>query len=88
MLARGGGLGFCLLANCANLNFISLQRQSLDEELPQFDPNNFKPGYVPPTVKKGDEEYAIIVSGVKDTGLCGKYWSDMDHLPRRRKYVV
>ena len=65
---------------------MSFQRQSLDEELPQFDPNSFKPGYVPPMVKKGDEEYAIIVSGVKDTGLCGKYWSDMDHLPRRRKY--
>ena len=26
---------------------------------------------MPKTVKKGEDEYAIIVSGVKDTGLCG-----------------
>ena len=25
-------------------------------------------GYVPQTVKKGDEEYLIVVEGVKDTG--------------------
>jgi len=53
--------------------------------LPEFDPNKFKPGYTPPVVKKGEEEYNIIVSGVKDTGLCGKYWSDMDNLPPRRR---
>ena len=36
-------------------------------------------------VKKGDEEYHIIVSGVKDTGLCGKYWTDLESLPSKRK---
>ena len=41
------------------------------QDLPEFDPNKFEPGYVPKTVKKGEDEYAIIVSGVKDTGLCG-----------------
>merc|ERR1719342_1561802 len=56
-----------------------------DADLPKFDPEKFKPGYTPPVVKKGDEEYNIIVSGVKDTGLCGKYWSDMDSLPSRRR---
>ena len=35
--------------------------------------------------KKGDEEYHIIVSGVKDTGLCGKYWTDLESLPSKRK---
>jgi len=56
-----------------------------DDELPKFDPQKFKPGYTPPVVKKGDQEYNIIVSGVKDTGLCGKYWSDMEALPSRRR---
>ena len=36
-------------------------------------------------VKKGEDEYNIIVSGVKDTGLCGKYWADLDSLPPRRR---
>ncbi|TRY79414.1 hypothetical protein TCAL_02262 [Tigriopus californicus] len=55
-----------------------------DEDLPKFDPDKFKPGYTPPVVKKGDEEYVVVVTGVKDTGLCGKYWADMDNLPKRR----
>jgi len=36
------------------------------------------------TVKKGDEEYVIVVQGV-ETGLCGKYWGDLDNLPSRRR---
>ncbi|XP_023338617.1 nucleolar and coiled-body phosphoprotein 1 isoform X2 [Eurytemora carolleeae] len=56
-----------------------------DEELPVFDPEKFTPGYVPQTVKKGDEEYLIVVEGVKDTGLCGKYWGDLTNLPSRRR---
>lgn len=36
-------------------------------------------------MKKGEEEYMIVVSGVKDTGLCGKYWSDMETLPSKRR---
>ena len=36
-----------------------------DAELPEFDPNKFTPGYVPKTVKKGEDEYMIVVSGVK-----------------------
>lgn len=59
-----------------------------DSELPDFDPDKFKPGYVPPIVKKGDTEYAIVVTGVKDTGLCGKYWSDIDNLPRKRRCTL
>ena len=56
-----------------------------DEELPEFDPNKFEPGYVPKTVKKGEDEYAIIVSGVKDTGLCGGYWNNTEGKRRRSK---
>ena len=37
----------------------------------------------PAIVKKGDEEYMVVVSGV-DTGLSGKYWADMEALPPRR----
>ena len=44
---------------------MSVQAKPSDAELPEFDPQNFKPGYTPPVVKKGDEEYNIIVSGVK-----------------------
>ena len=61
-----------------------LQRPS-DKDLPPFDPQQFKAGAAPPIVKKGDEEYHIIVSGVKDTGLCGKYWADLESLPAKRK---
>ena len=56
-----------------------------DDELPEFDPNKFEPGYVPKVVKKGEDEYAIIVSGVKDTGLCGGYWGNMEGKRRRSK---
>ncbi len=58
-----------------------------DKELPRFDPKQFKPGCPPPIVKKGDEEYHLIVTGVKDTGLCGKYWGESDALPSKRKRV-
>jgi len=56
-----------------------------DEDLPDFDPAKFKPGYVPKTVKKGEDEYVIVVSGVADTGLCGKYWGGLTNLPSRRR---
>jgi len=36
------------------------------------------------TVKKGDDEYLIVVQGA-ETGLCGKYWGDLDNLPSRRR---
>ena len=37
-------------------------------------------------VKKGEDEYVILVPGVQ-TGLCGKYWSNngADALPRTQK---
>ncbi|XP_040569052.1 uncharacterized protein [Lepeophtheirus salmonis] len=54
-------------------------------ELPKFDPNKFKPGYTPSIVKKGNEEFAVVVTGVKDTGLCGTYWGEWNNLPSRRK---
>jgi len=56
-----------------------------DEELPEFDPTKFTKGYVPKTVKKGEDEYVVIVQGVQDTGLCGKYWGDTTNLPSRRR---
>ncbi|XP_040568211.2 uncharacterized protein [Lepeophtheirus salmonis] len=56
--------------------------------LPKFDPDKFKPGYIPPIIKDGDAEYAVVVTGVKDTGLCGKYWGDMNNLSSRRKSRV
>jgi len=56
-----------------------------DEELPEFDPDKFTPGYVPTSVKKGEHEYNIIVSGVKDTGLCGNYWNVSEGGRRRSK---
>jgi len=56
-----------------------------DEDLPDFDPNKFEPGYVPKTVKKGEDEYAIVVTGVKDTGLCGGYWGSGSVEGKRRR---
>ena len=35
-------------------------------------------------VKKGAEEYVILVPGVK-TGLCGKYWSNNDTSIRKQR---
>jgi len=40
---------------------------------------------VPKTIKKGEDEYMIVVQGVQDTGLCGKYWGDLNNLPPRRR---
>merc|ERR1719481_2234544 len=57
----------------------------MDKELPEFDPTKFTPGQAPKTVKKGEDEYVIVVSGVADTGLCGKYWGDLTNLPSRRR---
>merc|ERR1719438_121543 len=56
-----------------------------DETLPEFDPAKFTPGYVPKTVSKGEDEYMIVVSGVKDTGLCGGYWGNTENLGSRRR---
>ena len=56
--------------------------------LPEFDPSKFTPGYVPKTVKKGSEEYMIVVPGVKDTGLCGGYWGNTENLGSRRKKSI
>lgn len=39
-------------------------------------------------MKKGDDEYIVIASGMKDTGLSGKYWSDMENLPARRRCTI
>ena len=38
------------------------------------------------TVKKGEDEYVIVVQGV-ETGLCGKYWGDLDNLPSRQLQI-
>merc|ERR1712212_901313 len=56
-----------------------------DETLPEFDPAKFTPGYIPKTVTKGEDEYMIVVSGVKDTGLCGGYWGNTENLGSRRR---
>ena len=56
-----------------------------DEALPEFDPAKFTPGYVPKVVSKGEDDYMIVVSGVKDTGLCGGYWGNTENLSSRRR---
>jgi len=63
----------------------TLKLAEMDKELPQFDPAKFTPGYTPKSVKKGEDEYVIVVSGVADTGLCGNYWGDLTNLPNRRR---
>ena len=35
-------------------------------------------------VKKGEDEYVILVPGVQ-TGLCGKYWSNNDTSIRKQR---
>ena len=57
----------CVLNLTDGFDDPTLQEKPRDEELPKFDPQKFKPGYTPPVVKKGDQEYNIIVSGVKVT---------------------
>ena len=39
-------------------------------------------------IKKGDSEYVVVVSGAKDTGLSGKYWSDLENLGSRRRCTI
>merc|ERR550539_1540904 len=63
-----------------------------DEEIPDKDRKSQKTTEkqveaddVPKTVKKGDEEYTIVVTGVKDTGLCGNYWNVSDSGRRRSR---
>merc|ERR1719300_629790 len=55
-----------------------------EETLPEFDPEKFTPGYVPKIVSKGNEDYMIVVSGVRDTGLCGEYWGSSLNLGSKR----
>jgi hypothetical protein len=43
------------------------------------------PASVAKTAKKGDDEYIAVPIGVKDTGLSGNYWSDLQTLPPRRR---
>ena len=38
-------------------------------------------------IKKGDDEYMVVVTGT-DTGLTGKYWSDLNNLPSRRRCTI
>jgi len=72
-----------------SLNRVSKSKHEVspprDETLPEFDPAKFTPGYVPKTVSKGEDEYMIVVSGVKDTGLCGGYWGNTENLGSRRR---
>jgi len=63
----------------------ALKLAEMDKELPEFDPAKFEKGYTPKTVKKGEDEYVIVVHGVADTGLCGNYWGDLTSLPSRRR---
>jgi len=55
-----------------------------EETLPEFDPEKFTPGYVPKIVTKGNEDYMIVVSGIRDTGLCGEYWGSPLNLGSKR----
>ena len=54
-----------------------------DKDLPQFDPDKFTPGYTPTKIQKDGEEFLVVVSGVKDTGLCGGYWGETTGSRRR-----
>ncbi len=38
-------------------------------------------------VKEGKDEYVVLPSG-KDTGLSGKYWSDLGNLGSRRRCTM
>eukprot|EP00096_Caligus_rogercresseyi_P010951 TRINITY_DN414_c0_g1_i1.p1 TRINITY_DN414_c0_g1~~TRINITY_DN414_c0_g1_i1.p1 ORF type:complete len:876 (-),score=342.27 TRINITY_DN414_c0_g1_i1:817-3444(-) len=60
-------------------------KSRMDADLPSFDPDKFKPGFNPTVVKKGDSEYVVVVTGVKDTGLCGKYWGNSESLRSKRR---
>ena len=33
-----------------------------------------------------DDEYMLVPTGAKDTGLTGKYWADMAELPAARRH--
>jgi len=39
-------------------------------------------------IKKGDSEYVVVVSGTKDTGLSGSYWSNLETLGSRRRCTI
>jgi len=58
---------------------------SLDKAIPLDLPEEELKNLAGKTVKKGEDEYVIVVQGVNDTGLCGKYWGDLDNLPSRRR---
>ena len=53
--------------------------------MPEFDPDKFTPGCVPPVVKKGASDFMIVVTGVKDIGLFGGYWGNTENLGSRRR---
>ena len=48
-----------------------------DEVVSKSTSMNLSPGHIhiPKKVMKGGEEYNIVVTGIKDTGLSGSYWS-------------
>lgn len=58
------------------LNLVLLQG---DEEA-----DDSNPGEV---IKKGEDEYIVVVSGAKDTGLSGSYWQT-ENLPSRRRCTI
>ena len=83
----------CVLNLTDGFDDPTLQDKPRDEELPKFDPQKFKPGYTPPVVKKGDQEYNIIVSGVKvtfnwdlETQFKAVYFSTIDGVLGQKVY--
>ena len=83
----------CVLNLTDGFDAPTLQEKPRDDELPKFDPQKFKPGYTPPVVKKGDQEYNIIVSGVKvtfnwdlETQFKAVYFSTIDGVLGQKVY--
>ena len=67
------------------LNKKKLQAKSLlSERIPLDLPEEEMKKLAGKTVRKGDNDYLIVVLGV-ETGLCGKYWGGLDNSCRRRR---
>ena len=80
-VARGGNDGLLkkkkLKSGGSHISKTVVTKPS-DDDLPKFNIEHFTPGYTPKRVSKGENEYNIVVTGIRDTGLCGTYWSQED----------
>jgi len=77
-VARGGDDGLLKLKSGGSHISKTVVTKPSDDHLPKFNIEHFTPGYTPKRVSKGENEYNIVVTGIRDTGLCGTYWSQGD----------